>query len=316
MKIFLTGASGFVGHAIALKLAENKDLELRVSTRKNLVDLPISTNVFQIPTLDANTDWHKALLETEVVIHSAALAHVMHYKTDKCLEKFRKINVEGTLNLARQAILAGVRRFVFISSIKVNGEYTDRERPFKADDKPAPSDPYGISKMEAEQGLIKLADQTRMEIVIVRPVLVYGLGVKANFYDMMKWISKSIPLPLGAIHNSRSMLALDNLVDFIMNCLTHPAAAGEIFLVSDGEDVSTTELLRRTAKAMGKTVLLFPVPKFCLKFLATLLGKKIIANRICNSLQVDIKKNKRLLNWKPPLSLDQGLDKAVESFKQ
>jgi UDP-glucose 4-epimerase len=230
------------------------------------------------------------------------------------LEEFRRVNVQGTLNLARQAAAVGVRRFVFVSSIKVNGESTQLGFPFTADDAPAPLDAYGVSKMEAEQGLRELAAQTGMEVVIIRPPLVYGPGVKANFAAMMRWLRRGVPLPLGAIHNQRSLVALDNLVDLIVTCLTHPAAANQTFLVSDGEDVSTTELLRRMGKAMGHPARLLPVPTGLLKLAATIVGRRDMAQRLCGSLQVDIEKTRRLLDWTPPLSLDQGLRKAAEGY--
>ena len=205
-----------------------------------------------------------------------------------------------------------MRRFVFVSSIKVNGEATPTGSSFTADDLPAPLDAYGISKMEAEQGLREIASQTGMQVVIVRPPLVYGPGVKANFAAMMRWLQRGVPLPLGAIHNQRSLVALDNLVDLLVTCLTHPAAANQTFLVSDGEDVSTTELLRRMGQAMGKPARLLPVPASWLQLAATLVGKRAVAQRLCGSLQVDIEKTRQLLGWSPPLTLDQGLKKAAE----
>ena len=227
---------------------------------------------------------------------------------------FRVVNVEGTLNLARQAAGAGVRRFVYISSIKVNGEATRRGHPFTAEDAPAPLDAYGISKMEAEQGLRNLATQTGMEVVIIRPPLVYGPRVKANFQSMMRWLARGVPLPLGAIHNRRSLVALDNLVNLIVICLAHSAAANQTFLVSDGEDLSTTQLLRRMGQALGKPARLIPIPSTFLKLSAVLLGKPAIAQRLCASLQVDISKTRQLLGWHPPFSVDEGLKKAAEGF--
>jgi nucleoside-diphosphate-sugar epimerase len=231
------------------------------------------------------------------------------------LQAYREVNVGGTLNLARQAAHAGVSRFVFVSSIKVNGEITQPGNPFTAYDLPSPLGPYSLSKLEAEQGLRDIEAQTGMEVVIVRPPLVYGPGVKANFAAMMSCLARGMPLPLGAIYNARSMVALDNLVDLLVTCLNHPAAAGQIFLVSDGEDVSTTELLRRTAHAMGKKALLLPVHTLVLELGATVLGKRDVAQRLCGSLQVDIDKTQRLLSWNPPLTLDQGLKKAAEGMK-
>jgi UDP-glucose 4-epimerase len=205
-----------------------------------------------------------------------------------------------------------VKRFVFISSVKVNGEATLPGLPFTAADVPAPLDPYGVSKMEAEQALRQIAAETGMEVVIIRPPLVYGPGVKANFAALMRAVQRGWPLPLGAVHNQRSLVALDNLVDFIVTCLSHSQAANQTFLVSDGEDVSTTELLRRTANAMGKKALLLPVPAFALSWAACILGKGLIAQRLCGSLQVDIDKTRCLLGWTPPLTLDQGLHKVVK----
>ena len=231
------------------------------------------------------------------------------------LAEFRKVNVEGTLNLARQAAEAGVKRFVFISSIKVNGEGTEFGKPYTADDAPAPVDPYGISKLEAEQGLLGLASETGMEITIIRPVLVYGPGVKGNFASMINLVEKGIPLPLGAIHNQRSLVGIDNLVDLIIRCIDHPAAANQVFLAADGEDLSTTELLRIVAKAIERPSRLIPVPAPVLQFGATLLGRKAMAQRLLGSLQVDILKTRELLDWTPPVSVDEGLKRCFYSGK-
>jgi nucleoside-diphosphate-sugar epimerase len=240
----------------------------------------------------------------------------MQDDTTDPLQAYREVNVHGTLNLARQAAEAGVCRFVFVSSIKVNGEGTQPGQPFTADDVPSPLDPYGVSKLEAEQGLRVIEEQTGMSVVIVRPPLVYGQSVKANFASMMRWVFRGVPLPLGRIKNARSMVALDNLVDLLVTCLKHPAAAGQTFLVSDGDDVSTTDLLRRTAQAMGKRALLLPVPVSWLEVVAALLGKRAMVQRLCGSLQVNIDKTRSILGWAPPLTLDQGLKKAVKGLKQ
>jgi UDP-glucose 4-epimerase len=232
------------------------------------------------------------------------------------LSAFRTVNVEGTLNLARQAAAAGVQRFIFISSIKVNGEGTTPGSAFTADDEPAPADPYGVSKMEAEQGLRELAAQTSMDVVIIRPVLVYGPGVKANFLNMMRWLDKGIPLPFGAIYNSRSLVALDNLVDLVLTCIEHPAAANQTFLVSDGDDLSTTELLSKMAKALNKPARLIPVPSWMLQGGAALLGKKGLSQRLCGSLQVDIAKTRNLLGWVPPVSVDAALAATARHFRE
>lgn len=312
--ILVTGGTGFVGAELLKQLLHN-GFGARASARSGLSANLKGIQYHQIRDMTDSTDWNLALKGVQAVVHCAARVHVMQDDATDPLQAYREVNVNGTLNLARQAAQAGVRRFVFVSSIKVNGEATQPGQPFTADDVPLPLDPYGVSKFEAEVGLRDIESQTGMEVVIVRPPLVYGPGVKANFASMMRWVARGIPLPLAAIHNARSMVALDNLVDLLLTCLKHPAAAGQTFLVSDGEDVSTTELLRRTAQAMGKRALLLPVPASVLEIGATLLGKRAVAQRLCGSLQVDIAKTRRLLDWTPPLTLDQGLKKAVEGMK-
>jgi nucleoside-diphosphate-sugar epimerase len=312
LQMLMTGASGFVGRALCAEVI-SRGLAVQGATRTPC-DLPKGVKNVVVGSIDGSTVWRDALLGCDAVIHLAARVHVMQEATADPLAEFRRVNVQGTLNLARQAAAAGVRRFVFVSSVKVNGEATEPGRPFRADDVPAPLDAYGISKMEAEQGLRELSAQAGMEVVIIRPPLVYGPGVKANFSAMMRWLKRGVPLPLGAIHNQRSLVALDNLVDLIVTCLTHPAAANQTFLVSDGEDVSTAELLRRTGQAMGHPARLIPVPVGWLKLAAALVGKKDVAQRLCGSLQVDIEKTQRLLGWKPPLTLDQGLKKSAEGI--
>lgn len=316
MMVLLTGASGFVGRAVQARLSASHAVELAVAVRHPLPGLPASIVMRKISGIDSATDWSAAVAGVNVVIHSAARVHVMSDQSADPLVEFRKVNVEGTLNLARQAAAAGVTRFIFISSIKVNGEGSALGKPFTADDIPAPADPYGISKMEAEQGLQELAAETGMEVVIIRPVLVYGPGVKANFHSMMSWLNKGIPLPLGAISNKRSLVALDNLVDLIVTCMDHPAAANQTFLVSDGEDLSTTELLYRMAAALGRPARLLPIPVRLLELSASLLGQRAIAQRLCGSLQVDIRKTNELLEWTPPLTVDEALRKTAAHFLQ
>lgn len=314
MRILLTGATGFVGRGLMERMATLDNFELVAAVRNTTVMLPGNATSLQVAGLEPDADWKTALKRVDVVIHSAARAHVMRELASDPLAEFRKVNVEGTLNLAHQAVEANVRRFIFISSIKVNGENTASGHPFFADAQPAPADPYGISKMEAEQGLQAIAAKTGMEVVIIRPTLVYGPGVKANFLNMMRWLYKGVPLPFGAINNRRSLVALDNLVDLIVTCIDHPAAANQIFLVSDGEDLSTTELLRRLGFALGKPARLLPVPSWLLDVGVAIIGKKALSQRLCSSLQVDISKTRKLLNWTPPVSINEALRETAKRF--
>lgn len=314
--IFLTGATGFVGGAVLKRLCNERQHSVVAAVRGEST-LPVQgVSKVRIDTIDSATQWEQSLSGTSVVIHSAARVHVMNDTENDPLSAFRAVNVEGTLNLARQAAAAGVQRFIFISSIKVNGEGTAPGSAFTADDEPAPADPYGVSKMEAEQGLRKLALETAMEVVIIRPVLVYGPGVKANFFNMMRWLDKGIPLPFGAIYNSRSLVALDNLVDLVLTCIVHPAAANQTFLVSDAEDLSTTVLLSKMAKALNKPARLIPIPAWMLQGGAALLGKKGLSQCLCGSLQVDITKTRSLLGWTPPLSVDAALAATALHFRE
>jgi nucleoside-diphosphate-sugar epimerase len=224
------------------------------------------------------------------------------------------VNVAGTIHLAQEAVRAGVRRFVFLSSIKVNGEGTAPRRPYRASDVPAPVDPYGVSKAEAEDGLRAIARETGMEVVILRPVLVYGPGVKGNFHSMLRCLRKGIPLPLGAIHNRRSLVARDNLVDLVVTALRHPAAANGTFLVSDGEDLSTTDLLVRAGEALDTRARLLPVPAALIMVVARLLGRGEVANRLCGSLEVDISETRTRLGWTPPVSVNVALEETATAF--
>lgn len=313
MNILLTGANGFVGQAVQGEILRSRQYYLR-STYRIIPDvIPTDLMVYPSPDLGCTADWTVILQSVEVVIHTAARVHVMQEQLANPLGAYRETNVEGTLNLARQAAKAGIKRFIFISSIKVNGEQTLPGKPFTANDVAAPADAYGISKFEAEQGLLALARETGMEVVIIRPPLVYGPGVKGNFANMMNLVRKSLPLPFGAIHNQRSLVAIDNLVSLIIACIDYPAAANQVFLVSDGEDVSTSDLLRRLAKAAGVSSRLIPIPASLLNMGLTMLGKRMVAQRLLGSLQVDISKTQKILGWAPPVTVDEGLRRCFVS---
>jgi UDP-4-keto-D-QuiNAc 4-reductase len=311
----ITGATGFVGSAVLERLAAQAGVEIRALVRRVGVKLPGNTVAVQVGE-DFLLEGDQPLEGVDVLVHCAARVHIMSDASSDPLSEYRSVNVAGTLKLAESAARSGVKRFIFISSIKVNGEGTVPGKPYTADDMPAPVDAYGISKMEAEQRLMLLGNATGMEIVIIRPVLVYGPGVKANFRSMMSWLNKGVPLPLGAIPNQRSLVALDNLVDLVVTCLDHAAAANQTFLVSDDDDMSTTELLKRMGEALQTPVRLIPVPAWLLLRGAALLGRKDVARRLCGSLQVDISKTRSLLGWTPPLTVAQALSKTARSFQE
>ena len=314
MITLVTGVNGFVGSALCKRLRHD-GVNVRGAVRafRNRV----GEDELAIGSLSSATDWSFALKNVDQVVHLAARVHVMSDRSSDPLADYRCVNVEATANLALQAAAAGVRRFVFLSSIKVNGEFTNEGIPFTADDFPAPDDPYGISKHEAEQVLRKIAIATGMEVVIIRPPLVYGPGVRANFQSMMRWLARGVPLPLAAVtNNRRSLVSLDNLVDLIVTCLSHPKAANQTFLVSDGVDLSSADLLRRMGLALGQPARLFYVPEVLLKVSATLLFRRGVYQRLCGSLQVDIVKTRQLLGWKPPVSVDEGLRRAAVGYRK
>ncbi len=313
--ILLTGGSGFVGQA----LINNKNIQsLGTTVVGRRPNTSLSNNIRQIVIGDflPSTEWSSHVSGIDTVIHLAGRVHVMHETASDPLSEFRKTNTASTLNLASQAASSGVRRFIFLSSIKVNGEFSQPGNPFTPDDTHIPTDPYGLSKFEAEQGLRKLANQTGMEVVIIRPPLVYGPGVSGNFLSMIEWLQYGYPLPLGSIHNKRSFVALDNLIDLIITCIHNPVAANQTFLVSDGEDLSTTELLRRTGFAFERPVRLMPVPVRLLKLGAKFLGKLATAQRLLDSLQVDISKTRDLLDWEPCVTIDEALKKTAKAYLQ
>lgn len=310
--ILISGANGFVGSALCAQAIKDGYSVFTLTRRPFELTGILGNEVLK--DFSKVDSIHSVLEKSQVVIHLAARVHVMNEFSDNALSTYRKVNVENTVALARAAAKAGVKRFIYLSSVKVNGEKTIPDKPFTADDIPAPQDPYGISKLEAELALLSLGRQVGMEIVIIRPPLVYGPGVGANFLSMMEWISRRIPLPLAAINNRRSMVALDNLLSLIDVCISHPRAAGEVFLVSDGQDVSVTQLLEKLAKAMKISTMLLPVPVAMIKFVASALGRSAVAQRLCDNLQLDISKTKIRLEWTPPLNVDEGLKRTADWY--
>lgn len=311
--ILLTGATGFVGQAL-LKQLGREDYPVTVSSRRKWSSSNSQPIRHFFAEIKPDTEWYDALSGTDVVIHVAARVHVMHETSDDPLQAFREVNTLGTLNLARQAAESGVKRFIFLSSIKVNGESTLNGYPFTDKDHFIPTDPYALSKYEAEQGLKTLARKTGMEVVIIRPPLVYGPGVKANFEAMIKWVKRGIPLPFGNVFNKRSFIALENLVSFILLCINHPKAANETFLVSDNEDVSTTQLLQKVARSCDSKILLLPIPVPIMEFCARAIGKDEIARRLFGSLHVDCSKARDLLGWEPVITMAEQLEKTVDAL--
>lgn len=310
----VTGANGFVGAALLAGIAAFRrsggQLIARGAVRashgdaKNCSDFPI------VGDINANTDWQPALADVSVVVHAAARAHIINDGASDPLSAFRTVNVQGTLNLAEQALQAGIRRFIFISSIGVNGNQTFRHA-FISEDIPNPQEPYAVSKFEAEVGLRRLFANGKAQLVIVRPPLIYGPNAPGNFGRLMEISTRGWPLPLGAIHNQRSFVALDNLIDLLITCIDHPGAGNQTFLVSDGQDMSTTELVRALARAAGAATYLLPVPVWALRFMSALVGKRAAVERFCSNLQVDASKTRLLLGWTPPVSVQEGLRRAV-----
>jgi nucleoside-diphosphate-sugar epimerase len=314
-RILVTGAGGFVGRVTCARLNE-RGFSARAVVRVN-TSPPIAGahDTFTVREISPTTDWQNAFESIETVVHLAARVHVIRDKAGDSLGEFRKVNVAGTERLAIQAAHAGVKRFVFVSSVKVNGEET-QGKAFSEVDRPDPKDSYGISKWEAEQALVRVASQTGLEVVIMRPPLVYGPGVKGNFLTMLKVLRRRVALPLGSITNRRSLLYVENFVDALMLCASHPAGAGETFLVSDGEDVSTPELLRKLGDALDAPTRLLSVPLGVLRLGGRILGRAGALERLLGSLVVDSGKIRRDLGWAPPFSLNEGLQKTAEWFKR
>lgn len=311
--VLVTGAGGFVGVAVCAALAK-AGYRVRAATRnpKPLTGKTVHEQI-AVGDIGAGTDWVQAVQGAAVVVHLAARVHVMHDREQDPLAAYREVNTRGTERLARSAAEAGARRFVYVSTIKVNGEATGAQ-PFRESDPPAPRDPYGMSKLEAEQCLQKISADTRMETAIVRPSLVYGPGVKGNFLSMMRVLRRGMPLPLANCTNRRSLVGLSNLADLLVTCASHPAAAGQVFLAADGEDLSTPDLLRRIAHSLGRKARLLPMPTAILKMLAILSGRPGIYDRLCGSLQVDARKARNLLGWSPPKTVDEELARTARWY--
>ena len=310
-KILITGATGFVGsHLLQMALAQNREVICPVRSKNRTTDLGAN----QISSIDSKTDWQAHLNNVHTVIHCAARVHVMNETVADPLAAFREVNLHGSVRLAEQAAAAGVSQFIYLSSVKVNGEMTLEGSAFTEKDAPQASDAYGISKQEAEAALLELGQRTGMAITIIRPPLVYGKGVAANFLSLLIWVKKQVPLPLGSIHNQRSFVFVKNLCDFILHCVQNSLAYNQIFLISDGKDLSTTELLQASAKALEVPSRLFPFPASLITFAASLLGKKNIADRLCQSLQVDSSKARKQMRWTPPYTVQQGLRESAANL--
>ena len=336
--VAVTGVTGLVGGAVARELT-SQAFNIRAVVRivkSGSTQLDGAIHYVAVGDIASDTDWSIALTGVDCVIHCAARAHVMDQTQPDALAAYRTVNVEGTRRLAEQAAAAGVKRLIFLSSVKVNGETTEglqypfgssgsvlddpsaigvtvEKKAVETSDFAAPEDPYGISKWESEQALWEVSAKTGLEVVVVRAPLVYGPGVKGNLARLLKLVRSGVPLPLGAVHNKRSLIGLDNLVDLLIRCVDHPAAAGQTFLVSDGEDLSTPDLLRRMAAAMGRSARLFPVPVSLLRLAGSALGKRAEIDRLVGSLQIDSSYTRRVLGWAPSVSVQEGIRRMVQS---
>ena len=312
-KLLITGGTGFIGKAICENLKSYNYL-VNITSRNNHLKKQNGLIFHNIGEIDQNTKWIDVLDGVNCVIHCAAKTHLLKDLKKNSLFAFRKVNVEGTINLAKQAAACGVKRLIFLSSIKVNGEKTVESSMFKHNDISKPEDAYGISKWEAERGLWEISKQTGLEVVIIRAPLVYGRGVKGNLKRLIKLIKSGTPLPFSLVKNKRSLIGIDNLVDIITRCIDHPNAAGKTFLVCDGEDLSTPDLLHFIASAMGRSARMFPLPISLLKLFGFVLRRQSDVDRLIGSLQIDNSFTKEILNWNPPVDVEEGIRKMV-SFK-
>ncbi len=316
MHVLVTGASGFIGRAIVSRLANDPAISVTGSSRTADFDVPQGARTVVVGELDSTTNWDHALQGVDVVIHTAARVHIMNESSDDALAEYRRVNVEGTRRLATQAAQANVARLIFLSSIKVNGEATEPGKPFESHTEPAPVDPYGISKLEAEEALFDVARATGLEVVVIRPPLVYGPGVGANFRAMINAVRKGLPLPFAGIRNQRSMVFVENLVDLCVACASSPKAPGNVFLVSDGEDFSTPDLLRAVAADLDRKARLFTLPSSLIRALGRAVGREQAVSRLTCSLQVSIDGTREILGWKPPVPARAGLAATVRYFRE
>ena len=314
--ILVTGATGFVGTALIQTLIQLEYGQLKAAVRQHCPTLPATVTQIAVADIGAATNWSAALTNVDVVIHVAGRAHLVHDPATNPLDEFLRVNTDATTHLAQQAALRNITRFIFVSSAKVNGENSKFDQPFRHDDKFTPVDPYAYSKYKAEHELLQLAQETPMEVVIIRPPLVYGPNALGNFATLVSVVNKGIPLPLGAIHNKRSLIALDNLVSFIIHCIDHAKATNQVFMVADGEDVSTTELLKKVAKAFNRSIYLLPIPVAVMRLFAKVIGKQDAGNRLFGSFQVDSDRATVLLDWQPVITMDKQLKKLADASSQ
>jgi nucleoside-diphosphate-sugar epimerase len=301
MKILITGASGYLGHALHARLVESGRHELRVAARVSSPLLEAQKGVFLVSDFCSEDAWISALDGVDVVVHLAARVHVFRDKALDPFASFRRVNVDASISLAKQALRAGVKRFVFVSSVGVNGTQTNNV-PFSENSVPSPQNGYALSKFEAENALCELTSRSEMELVIIRPPLVYSASAPGNFARLLRLVKSGIPLPFGCVRNQRSMIALENLVDFLNVCIEHPAAARQTFLVSDGTEISTPQMVSFLAQGMGRRPCLIPVPLELMRVAATWLGRREAYTQLCGSLIIDSSKARRLLHWTPPLT--------------
>ena len=312
-KILVTGASGFVGQSLCKTLSKSGKSVIAAVRNHNSISVNKNIKLISVGDIAFKKNWKDSLADTDCIIHCAGAAHRM--KNVRNFDSYQSTNIDGTTHLTEQAVVSGVKRLVFLSTVKVNGENTDQgnaKEKFLHQDNPNPQDLYSISKLEAEKVLWKYSAKTELEIVVIRLPLVYGYGVKGNLARLIKLVRSGIPIPLSLVKNQRSMIGIDNLVDLLVKCIDHPEASGKIFLASDGEDLSTPQLIKLIASSMGKKANLFPIPVYMLKFLASIFGRREEMNRLVGSLRVDNSYTKEILNWTPPVSVEEGIRRMVQ----